>query len=327
MAGRFGRIPLDTIIAEWEDGHPINPRMLAGEVAVLLRSLAPTDRPILEAYASAILTAAPGGCTVTHGALADYFDSASLGKPAATISTSAGPFPVAAVLIWRQWINTLADQATKSAAFVAGLALPANDSTSAAAVANGLPAARQIGQPLPPSGSEPGYQKMRQAQQRREGERSAAEQLDAEKAARQRAELLANELRARLDAKDAQVSQLREEAEELRRELSDARRAKQEAEDEMIGMEEQLEAAMVFAECLRVDNKVSPPELRLAFQCWREITHDGTHNPAGPGGRGIHGMVLAWLADGGRALNQEAKARLCAVVSWRKRGSGAIRSR
>ena len=224
------------------------------------------------------------------------------------------------MLIWRQWINTLAEEATKRAALVAGFAMPANDSHSVAAVANASPVARQVDQPPPPSGSEPGYQKMRQDQQRREGERSAAEQLEAERIARQRAEMLAS-------AKDAQLQQALGEIERLRRELGDTRRAKQSVEEEMIGMEERLEDAMAFAECLRVDNEVSPPEMRLAFQCWREITLDGTHNPAGPGGRGIHGLAVAWLGKNGHKLNSDATARFCAVLSWRKRGSGAIRSR
>ncbi|WP_460427239.1 hypothetical protein [Azotobacter armeniacus] len=92
-------------------------------------------------------------------------------------------------------------------------------------------------------------------------------------------------------------------------------------------MEEQLEAAMVFAECLRADNPLSPPEMRLAFQCWRELTQDSTHNPAGIGGRGVHKVAAAWLERSGHKLNPEATARLFAVVSWRKRGAGAIRSR
>lgn len=327
MTACFGRIPLDRITTEWEVGHPINPRMLAGEVAGVLRTLAPPDHPIQEARVSAILGATtPGGNAVTFGALADYFHSAGQGRPAATIATSAGPAPASHVFIWRQWLDDLAREATARAVVVAGFA-PANDSTTAAAVANGSLVARQADQPPPPSGSEPGYLKMRQAQQRREGERSAAEQLDAERIARQQDARELIELRAMLATKDAQVLQLREEAEELRRELSAAHRAKQGAEDEMIGMEEQLEAAMAFAECLRVDNEVSPPELRLAFQCWREITRDGTYNPAGPGGRGVHGLASTWLKENGHELSPEAKARFCAVLSWRKRGSGAIRSR
>ncbi|WP_157718968.1 hypothetical protein [Geopseudomonas guangdongensis] len=132
MTARFGRIQLDRITSEWEEGHPINPRLLAGEVAALLRTLAPADHPIHETYASAILSATPGGCVVTYSALADYFESASAGRPAATITTSAGPVPGAAVLIWRQWLHTLAEEATKRATLVAGFAIPANDSPGAA---------------------------------------------------------------------------------------------------------------------------------------------------------------------------------------------------
>jgi len=327
MTARFGRIPLDRITAEWEDGHPINPRLLAGEVAALLRKEVPADRPIFETCVSAILSAAPGGCAVMHGALADYFDSASFGKPAATITTTAGPVPASAVLVWRQWINRLADEATSRALYVAGRAIPAGDNYAGAMIANASPAASQAEQPPLPSGSEPGYVAMRQREQRREAESSAAKQLEAKEIALQDALRREAAKDAMLATRDAQVLQLREESEQLRRKLSDARRAEREAQDEMIDMEERLEDAMAFAECLRADNEVSPPELRLAFQCWRAITMDGTHNPAGPGGRGIHGLAVEWLKENGHKLNQDATARFCAVLSWRKRGAGAIRSR
>lgn len=206
MAGRFGRIPLDRIIGEWEDGHPINPRRLAGQVAALLRTLAPAEHPIHETYASAILSAAPGGCAVTHGALADFFDNASSGRPVATIATTAGPIPAAAVLIWRQWFHTLAEEAAQRAAMSAGFAIPANDSAGLAAVANGSPVARQADQPSPPSGNEPGYLKMRQAQQRREGERSAAEQLDAALIRAQRLEAENSSLVGRLALSESDLA-------------------------------------------------------------------------------------------------------------------------
>lgn len=328
MTARFGRIPLDRITAEWEDCHPINPRLLAGEVAEVLRTMAPADHPIQEARASAILGASTqGGNAVTFGALADYFHSAGQGRTAVTIATSAGPVPASHVVIWRQWLDDLAREATARAVLVAGFAMPANDSVCVAEVANGSPAIRQVDQPPPLTGSEPGYLKMRQAQQRKEGERSAAEQLDAERIARQQDVRELIELRAMLAIKDAQVLQLREESERLHRELSDVRRIKRAAEDEMIRMEEQLEDAMAFAECLRPDNEVSPPELRTAFQCWRKITQDGTHNPAGPGGRGVHTLAADWLKRSGLKLNPTETDRLFAVVSWRKRGSGAIPSK
>lgn len=321
-----GRARLDRIAIEWAERHALYPQKLAEQMAGVLRSLSPDWATISPEKVGASLSDGPPGA-ITIGALADYFHQVGLGNAPRTITTTSGDVLTAAVTVDRAWIALPFAEAVKRAAFASGFAASANDSPSATAVANGSPAAYQTDQPPPPTGSEPGYLKMRQAQQRKEGESSAAEQLDAERIARQQDQRELIELRAMLATRDAQVLQLREENEELRRELSAARRAKLEAEDEMIGMEEQLEEAMAFAECLRADNEVSPPELRLAFQCWREITRDGTHNPAGPGGRGVHLLASDWLEDNGHVLRPDAKARFCAVLSWRKRGSGAIRTK
>lgn len=326
MTSPQGRTRLDRIAIEWAVDHSLSPQALAEKVAGVLRSLSPDWATISPEKVGVSLSGEPPG-VVTIGALADYFHGVGLGMAPRTIATTSGDVLAAAVTVDRAWIAIPFANAVQRAAFASGFAASANDSPSAAAVANGSPVARQADQPPPPSGSEPGYVAMLQAQQRREGERSAAEQLDAERIARQQDQRELIELRAMLATKDAQVLQLREENEELRRELSDAHRARKEAEDEMIGMEEQLEEAMVFAEFLRADNDVSPPEIRLAFYCWRKITRDGTYNPAGPGGRGIHGLAVEWLNENGLNLNPDATKRFCAVLSWRKRGAGAIRSK
>lgn len=325
MQERFGRIQLDRVVAEWEAAHPINPRLLASEVAETLRTLAPPSQLIQEIHASALLsTPTPRGNTITYGALAAYFDRTSQGKPSDTIITSAGPVPAAAVLIWRQWINTITGEATERALRVVGFALPANDSTSAVMVASGAPETCYAPPPSPPSGSAPGYLKMRQANQRREGESSAAERLEAEQIKRQRLERDVIELRARLVTKEAQAAQLLEEGELQRREISEEKRARREAEDAQIAMEELLEDAMAFAECLRPDNPISPPEMRMAFKCWRDLTRGGTHDPAARGGRGCHPLVADWISSTQTNLNADQEARLKAMVSWRKRGAGAI---
>ncbi|WP_443696273.1 hypothetical protein [Pseudomonas sp.] len=219
------------------------------------------------------------------------------------------------------------DEATTRTEIAAGFAQPANDSGTLSLAMNGAAAINHV-PPLPHlSGSAPVILKAQQAQLRREGEKSAAEQLDAEQAARRRSDQDVVELCAQLAYKDAQITQLRDDAEQDRRALSQAIRQQQEDSDLIISMEERLEDVMALAECLRADSEVSPPEFRLAFECWRTITRDGTHNPAGAGGRGVHGLVEDWLKDNGYKLNKEATERLCAVVSWRKRGAGAIRSK
>lgn len=330
MLKHFGRIALSSIANRWSDTHPSNPRFLASEVAATIRSMAKLIHPINPQYAGVYHDGQPGRdetIAITHGALADYFDSVSSGHPATMLNTSSGEFPVANVLIWQHWFELVTVETVHRMGNAEALAAPANVSASVVFTANG-PAAKtnHTSQSAPPSGSSPGYLKMYQAQLRNEGERSAAANLDAEQKARKQLDQEVIELRAQLSIKEAQVTQLREDSEQLLRDLSDERRAKREAEDEILSFEERLEDAMVFAECLRPDNPLSPPELILAFQCWRELTQDGIHNPAGAGGRGVHPLVEAWLDRNGYRLNKAETERLCAVVSWRKRGSGAIRS-
>jgi len=287
MVGRFGRIPLNKIIAEWEDGHPINPRLLASEVAALLRTLAPADHPIHETYASAILSAAPGHCTVTHGALADYFDGACSGRPTATVTTNSGPVPAAAVLIWRQWFHTLADEATKRALYVAGRAIPASDILSFTMVANASPAASQTERPPLPSGSEPGYTSMRQREQRREAERQAVEQLDAERVARQRAERSDADKEAVIAALKAQLLLAREEAES-------ERRGRIESDRERTKLAEQLHDHAGIIEFMNPNNPLSPECGRLLVVAWCELTENGTVNPVDESGVGIGKLAERW---------------------------------
>lgn len=330
MLNHFGRISLGGIVKQWSDSHPSNPRFLAAEVAATLRSLAPLTHQIGPRYAGVYhdgQATRDEAAAITHGALADYFDSVSSGQPATTISTSAGAFPIANVLIWQHWIESVTVETVRRMGNVEVLALPANGSVSRALVANDPASGINHLPPLnPPSGSSPGYLKMYEAKLRKEGEKSASEHLDAEKAARQRLEREVAELSAQLAIKDIQVTQLREENEQRRRSENEALRAKRQAEDENLVFEERLEDAMAFAECLNPDNPLSPPELVLAFQCWRNLTQDGIYNPSGAGGRGVHSLVEAWVERSGKRLNKTETERLCAVVSWRKRGSGAIRS-
>lgn len=320
MTARFGRIQLDRITSEWEEGHPINPRLLAGEVAALLRTLAPADHPIHETYASAILSATPGGCVVTYSALADYFESASAGRPAATITTSAGPVPGAAVLIWRQWLHTLAEEAAKRAALVAGFAIPANDSPGAAAAANGSPVARQADQPPPPSGSEPGYAAMRQAQQRREGERSAAEQLDAERIARQRAERGEAE-------KDAIIATLRAQLQAAREEAESQLRARIESDRAHAGLVERLREHAGIIEFMNPDNPLSPEQGRRMVAAWCELTESGTIDPVTETGIGLGELARRWWLDHFGEPRRIVLKHLQWALTWPARKKGGMVAR
>ncbi|KII32220.1 hypothetical protein NL64_13335 [Pseudomonas fluorescens] len=322
----FGRVKLDGIYSDWASSHHLNPRLLASELAATLETLAPLDQPIQSLHVSVF----SGGRSdrniqITHGALADYFTATSAGRASATISTNSGPIPTANVLIWRKWIERLVDEATTRTEMAAGFAQPANDGVSFSMAVNGSAATSFPPQSVIPSNSSI-VLKTQQAQLRREGEKSASEQLDEHRIARQMAEQKAIELSAQLEIKTTQYQHLMDELELQRRELNDERRARRDAEDESIRLEEQLEQVMGLSELMRQDNPLSPPELILALQCWRELTQDGIHNPAAAGGRGVHPLVEAWLERNGYRLNKTETERLCAIVSWRKRGSGAIRS-
>lgn len=317
MTARFGRIPLDRIITEWEDGHPINPRLLAGEVAALLRTAAPTDHPIHEAFASAILSAVPGGCAVTHGALVDYFEGAGSGRPPATITTTTGSVPASAVLVWRQWINRLADEATSRALYVAGRAIPAGDSPGIAATANASPTASQAEQPPLPSGSEPGYVAMRQREQRREAEHSAAEQMDAERIARKRAERGEAE-------KDAIIVALRAQLQIYREEADSERRARIESDRARAKLAEQLREHAGIIEFMNPDNELSPVEGRRLVAIWCELTENGTVDAATETGIGVGELAQGWWKDHVGEPSEAVAKRLRWALTWPARKNGGV---
>ncbi|THG83901.1 hypothetical protein E5198_06285 [Pseudomonas sp. A-1] len=320
MSARFGRIPLDRIITEWEDGHPINPRLLAGEVAALLRTAAPADHPIHEAFASAILSAMPGGCAVTHGALVDYFEGAGSGRPPAMITTTTGSVPASAVLVWRQWINRLADEATSRALYVAGRAIPAGDSSNIAMAANASPTASQTEQPPLPSGSEPGYVAMRQREQRREGERRAAEQLEAKDIALQHA-------LSREAAKDAIIATMKAQLQLSREEAEDERRRRIESDRARAELAEQLREHAGIIEFVNPENALSPVEGRRLVAIWCELTENGTVDAATDSGIGVGTLARDWWRKHvGEPSDTEVK-RLRWALTWPARKGGGVVAR
>lgn len=329
MLKHFGRIALGSIVNRWSDSHPSNPRFLASEVAATLRSMAPLTHPVgprvagvyHDGHASRDETIA-----ITHGALADYFDSVSSGNSATTLSTSSGEFPVANVLIWQHWIESVTLETVHRMGNVETLALPANSSASVALAANDpAPAINHEPPSAPPSGSAPGYLKMYQAKLRQEGERSAAEQLEAERAARLRSDREVVELRAQLAIKDAQVTQLQEESEQRRRGENDALRAKREVEDELIRIEELLEPHMLAIEFLNPDNPLSPPENREMFHCWRWLTKDNEREPVKAASKGMDALCSDWFKAQGEEVTGKKLGRFATALNLdgRKKG-GAI---
>ncbi len=317
----FGRVRLTQVVESWAAEQPLNPRLLASELADVLRTIGPAEHVLNHTAVSVTLydpTTGAGGVTIE--ALSDYFDRYSAGAPADTIETTNGAAQAGAVLIARHWIGRLEIEAEARAKIAAGL-----QQVAPAPVATGGALPTEQHQP-PLSGSAPECLELRQAQQRQEGEHSAREQLEAARLAQQKAEQNTEKAQARAEAAIQQLAALHQEIARLQEALNTSTRQLQEAQNDACDLEEELEQLALFAECLRPDNPLSPPELRMAFQCWCDLTQNGLHNPAGKGGRGVHGQVAEWAQEQGLDLNRDQLARLQAVVSWRKRGAGAIAS-
>lgn len=309
------------MIDAWSASSALNPRLLASELAALLRALAPASQPIGAHAATVVMfDTASGSGTLSFGTLAAYFERYSAEGVANTVETTTGSARAAAVYLARSWIGPLEVDTEARARIAAGL----QQAHPAPRPSGGAQPADQHQPPM--SGSDPECLALHQAQQRQAGERSAAEQLEAARLAQQKAEQEAEKAQARASVAIQQLAALHHENGRLQGELNTSARQLRAAQDDACDLEAELEQLTLFAECLRHDNPLSPPELRLAFQCWCDLTQNGQHNPAGKGGRGVHGQVEAWVRAQGLDLNRDQLARLQAVVSWRKRGSGAIAS-
>lgn len=173
----IGRIRLNEIVGDWSENQALNPRLLAAEVADAIRSTSPPNTPVAQGYAVVVglVDNGPPAGIVTIGALTEYFDGVSTGCAPDSMMTASGSIRAGGVLLARSWIDRLVTEATERAAIASGLA----QVMEAAPVQFGSSAAPAYIQPPPPSGSDPECLAIRQAQQRKEGEQSAAEKLDA----------------------------------------------------------------------------------------------------------------------------------------------------
>ncbi len=318
-----GTIRLTSVAAEWSEHEHTNPRRLASEMAALLRTLPPTQLLDHRIVTPALFDPVTGPGGLTAAALADYFEGVSQGTPPPTIRTSTGTAPAGAVLIARTWINRATQEAAQRAAFVAGLVLIANDGDSLSMIVGGT-SSTSSASAAPPSGSEPGYLKMRQAQQRQDGERRAAAQLEEAQTKAQRLERDNAALVGTVAAKDAEITRLQEENEQHRRDLSAATRAVRAAADDACELEERLEAVMGLAEFMNADNPLSPPDGRELVECWRALSHDGTVDPRRATGKGWHTLCWGWLTkqtDSPSAIKGKRFAALLTPADSKKGGT------
>ena len=312
----FGRVRLPQVIETWAAENPLNPRMLASELADVLRSLGPAPQVLGANAASVTLydpATGPGGVTIE--ALADYFERYSAGEPADTIETTNGMAQAGAVLLAKQWIGRLESEAEARATLAAGL----QQTTVAPAPTGGaLPTTQQ--QPYL-SGSGPECLTLRQEQQRQDGESTASENLDAAQQQAQRLERENERLRARLASLEQYHQQSLEDAELHRRAAEDERRARTLAEDQL------REHAGIIA-FMDTDNPLAPVEGQRMVAAWCDLTNNGTEDNVSTKGKGLSELLRVWIDKNIGEPAAVTVKRYTWALTWpaRKKG-GAVTKR
>lgn len=328
MLKHFGRTPLGNIVGQWSDNHPLNPRLLASEVAATLRTLAPEDHPTEPKHAGIYhngLAQRDATIVITHGALADYFDSASTAKPSPTLDTSAGPLPATNVLIWQSWIDTVTHEAIQRMGTVEALMQPANNGVHIALASNDpAPAARHEPQLAMPSGSSPGYLKMHQDQMRKDGERSATEQLDNALRIAQHHDKENGELRAHIAVLNTRIAHFQGQLELSSREANEAIRAKLKALEEVTELSDELAGHAGLIEFNNPNNPLSPPEGREMIACWCEQTENGQVDVVSKKGKGWAPLCRDWLKKNGHNSTAKVKRFTTALTGCARKKGGAV---
>lgn len=152
------------------------------------------------------------------------------------------------------------------------------------------------------------------------GESSAAEALEAEKAASQKKD-------AELARLHAQVTQLREENGQICREKNEAVSARQADENELIRIKEKLKLHMLEIEFLNSKNPLSPPEIREMFECWRSLTKDNKRAPVKGTGKGMKALCGEWFEDKKENVDANKLSRFVTALNQadRKKGGAVAR--
>tara|TARA_R110001606_G_C15023167_1_gene610061 strand:+ start:67 stop:585 length:519 start_codon:yes stop_codon:yes gene_type:complete len=164
----IGLIRLSELPAEWSENQPVNPRLLASELAGVLRSISKKDQ-LIEPHNGMVHVFDPscGQPLVSYHALADYFDQVAQGLSARRIYSSKGKISTTSYGLRRAWIEQLTAEAEKRSIIASGLLshiqTPHQDFPGSALKA-----------PEPPisiSGSDPLALDVRKKEQRAEGEK------------------------------------------------------------------------------------------------------------------------------------------------------------
>lgn len=317
MELRAGRIALSQIVDEWLEHQPLNPRLLATELAELIRSL---SKPGTLLPADCALLVGPSDVQAKPDALtlwgiAEYFDALGQGRTPSTVATTQGRARAGAVLVARYWIDRLVKEATDRALIANGLM----HSMTASVPTQGNTALAQ-NSPQFISGSDPTCLAIREQQQRAEGEHTASQQLDTERTARHNAELKAQSLKEALIGRDTQLQQIAEEKEHWRRALIEERRRT----TQLQAVLDQYAGIVAF---MNPDNPLSPPEGRRLVSAWCDLTENGTLDLVTDTGIGLKVHCQRWLDQHfGQSLNSVV-SRFTWALGWpaRKRGGAVAR--
>lgn len=300
------------MIDAWSASSALNPRLLASELAALLRALAPASQPIGAHAATVVMfDTASGSGTLSFGTLAAYFERYSAEGVANTVETTTGSARAAAVYLARSWIGPLEVDTEARARIAAGL----QQAHPAPRPSGGAQPADQHQPPM--SGSDPECLALHQAQQRQAGERSAAEQLEVFE---QRA-LLAEREVAKLQAKNQALKYSRQqaldEAEQERRSSSEERRQRTLIEDAL------REHAGII-EFVNPENQLSPELGRRLVAAWCELTKNGTYDVATETGTGLKKHCEAWLTIHFGAPTEAMQKRFVWALAWPARKKGGL---
>ena len=309
----FGSPRLDQVIDTWSSSSVLNPRLLASELAALLRTAGPEAQPLgSHAVTVTLFDTATGSGTLTIGTLATYFERYSAGEQPGTVETTIGSARASAVYFDKSWIGRLEIETEARA-------------RTAASLQQMHPAARPTGgaQPSaqyqpPKSGSDPECLALHQAQQRQEGERSDAAKLEAFEqrallAERENAKLLAWKQTA-----EYHHQQTQEENEQLRRRAEEATRAR------TLAVEKLREHAGVI-EFMNPDNPLAPLEGQRLVTAWCDLTNNGTEDVITTKGTGMAELCARWLTERfGKPAESTIKRFCWALTSPSRKKGGAI---
>ncbi|MCY1271100.1 hypothetical protein D9M68_361360 [compost metagenome] len=259
---------------------------------------------------------------ITYGDLAQYLNAATGRYVPVLFETPDRTVESCRVLVNRDWFDRQATAAKEKLGLAITAQSPAaNQIASVAQSANAI-RGHWAEQPAPMSSD--GIQNLHLMLAHQNDQRKAQLAASKDVEARIRAEERLHLLEAQLSEATAKVRALEVENRALDLEVRTSDRRRQDAEIERDGYRERL---AVFAACLDPHSSVYPSELAIAFKCWCDLTNNGSHDPTSSSKRGVHKLVNTWADQHCPDLLPDQLKRIRAVLSWRKRGSGAIGSK